>query len=393
MDPIKFHPNQYFGIYIHYPFCVHKCSYCDFYSLGEGKNQSKDELQYHELIIKEIDLWIEKFISINQTKVTSIFFGGGTPSRMSLDSLGLILEKIRSSFELKQNLEVTIESNPEDLNLQKIDSWQKLGINRISIGVQSLKKKHLETLDRYVDDSKYNEILYIIENSQIKNINADLIYGIPGQTKLEFFEDIQSLVNAGVQHLSLYSLTREKGTKYYRDSENDPSKSPNEDLQEIIFKELPFYMNNLGFNWYEVSNYSKPDKECQHNLCYWMMNSYLGLGAGAHGMIENKRFYHPKNFIHYKKHILENNLNCEMEKVDYFPEFLLNAFRLLKHMNLNSLFQNLNEIEIEKFKKILEIWKQKKLCIWDGSNFQWNEQGILILDSLISECFSSVKAD
>jgi oxygen-independent coproporphyrinogen-3 oxidase len=361
--------------------------------LGEGKEQKSDELYYHELIIKEIYLWILKYPSLKNKRITSIFFGGGTPSRMKEDSLDQILRCIEKEFNLAEKCEITIESNPEDLSLEKIKKWQTLGINRLSIGIQSLKKNHLNTLDRYIDEEKYENILRTIAHSEIKNISADLIYGIPGQTKDEFFEDVISLVNSGLNHISMYSLTREKGTKYHRDSENDQNLMPNEAIQEEVFQELPLFMHKLGFHWYEVSNYSKENMECRHNLSYWMMNSFLGLGAGAHGFIENTRTTHPKNLIQYKKYISENMLKCGFENHEFFTEFALNSLRLLYPIDLRTAQQNFTDRDYSILLKSFETWNNLGYCFWDGSIFQWKKEGIILLDSLVSDLYSKVKSD
>jgi coproporphyrinogen III oxidase-like Fe-S oxidoreductase len=206
--------SGYAGLYLHFPYCIHKCSYCDFYSVGIGKNQTPDQSLLFKNYKKEFDLRISLDPSILNYRFDTIFIGGGTPSLANLDLLTGLLDYIKSKLNFAENTEFTMEMNPEDISPEKIELMHKIGVNRVNAGIQSFHKDLLTTLDRYNDEEKYSQVLKNLSTSKINRFGIDLIYGIPGQTLDMFLSDLNRSIDARVTHISLYSLTVEKGTEY-----------------------------------------------------------------------------------------------------------------------------------------------------------------------------------
>jgi len=366
------------GIYIHFPFCIHKCAYCDFYSIEIGKYGSNFQKEYFESLKKELNFRIQEN-KIQSFKVDTVFFGGGTPSLANKKELEDFLNYLNKKLFIDSNVEISLEANPEDINLENLQAWAQIGINRINVGIQTFYPNLLKKLDRYYQVENYNTVLDKLSQGVIPRYGIDLIYGIPTQTKEMFYEDVQKAIQSNVKHLSCYSLTVEKGTNYSRWIYEKKATAPNEELQVEILTELPTYLESYGYFQYEVSNFSQREEECQHNLGYWLMKPYLGLGAGAHGFYLNKRYANSRSLEAY----LKGNFDKKGENVNSYMDFILSTFRIFSLVNLIS-FQDF-WIHTKNFTQKLEEWKNKGDCFWDGTWFKWNPKILPILDSYILE--------
>lgn len=366
------------GIYIHFPYCVQKCSYCDFYSIGIGKNFFEQK-EYFQTLEKELEYRLKEFPSWQNFSVSSVFVGGGTPSLADFKKLQKLFIKLKEIFSFSYDSEWTLEANPEDINLENLEKWKELGINRISVGIQSFHPSILEFLERYYDKEKYFQVLELLEKKIIPRYSIDLIYGIPNQTLEMFYEDVNIALSHNVEHLSCYALTVEKGTEYSRKISQKQKPSPNEDIQVEILNTLPKYLHHNGLEIYEVSNFAKLGQECKHNLQYWKMFPYLALGVSAHGFTGDARYANPRSILAY----LKQNFGSLKQEKNLYLDFLLCVFRIMKKIDLKS-FESFWK-NINGFEKKLESWSKQHICFWDGKIFQWNLNSISLLDKYIYE--------
>lgn len=374
--------NSYLGVYVHFPYCFKKCDYCDFYSEGIGAAPANDEKSLFQSYKKEILDRANHFPEIKNRTIDTVFFGGGTPSKASGKHWKDLLDFLRSEFSFSDNPEISIEVNPEDLSSELLAEYNSIGINRVNVGVQTLEKKGLEFLGRHYDADRYHSLVDVLTKSPIKRVGIDLMYGIPGVTKESFLSDLSLFLKEGLPHLSLYSLTLEKGTQYSRDVTDHKKTEPEENLQSEILIQLPKILKDQGYLWYEVSNYAKPGFESLHNLKYWTYEPYLGIGPGAHGMIAGHRYGNPRNAGLYQK----KETSTKYESIDPTTELSLTLFRLFSPFRyLDFIDTYLDPKSKSKYLKTIEGWEKKGLCRVEDGVFQWNPSALLLLDDLILE--------
>lgn len=281
-----------FALYLHLPFCVHKCPYCDFNSYGLEDYLKKNQLtstsveeRYTAALISELSARAAE-PDWEGREISTIFFGGGTPSLFSLDSLAQIIHAIHRHFKLCDDIEITLEANPgtirEELAQEKLFGLRKLGVNRISMGTQSFNNKKLAKLGRIhrVEDA----VLAVanVRAAGFENFNLDLMYGIQGETIAELRVDLEEITKFSSQHISAYCLTIEPGTEFGRLAKKGHSITVDEELQAEMYDFVKDSLQARGYQQYEISNFAKPGEACRHNLAYWSGVDYLGLGAGAH---------------------------------------------------------------------------------------------------------------
>ncbi len=377
--------NNHFGIYVHYPYCFQKCDYCDFYSEGIGKDPAKNEHELFDAFIKEILDKKQLFTDLKNKTCDTIFFGGGTPSKASVQSIERILGTIRKEFQLESEIEISIEVNPEDLDRNLLLDYASIGINRVNIGVQTTKEEGLNFLGRHYDKEKYKSLPEVLTNSPIPRVGIDLMYGIPGVSLEDFYLDLNTFLSINLPHLSLYSLTLEKGTQYSRNVKDSKKAPPKEEEQIKILSELPSFLASYGYEWYEVSNYSKPGLESQHNLKYWTYEPYLGVGPGAHGFLDGKRYGNPRNTNLY----LREPTKVKWENADPNSELALTLFRLFSPFLYKEFIETyLSPKYQEEYLKRIKEWEKRGLCTIQNSIFQWKKEALLSLDDLILELIS-----
>ncbi|MDV6235238.1 radical SAM family heme chaperone HemW [Leptospira ellisii] len=366
------------GIYVHYPYCIQKCEYCDFFSLGNGKNPIPDEVGLFERYKSEILRRIEDDPSIQKMEYDTVFFGGGTPSRAEPERIADLIRFLRETFSISKTSEITIECNPEDLTPSFLEAVSDAGINRISVGIQTFHPERLRFLGRHYDPDRYGAVLETVKASRIENFSADLIYGIPGQTLEEILNDILRVLSYGGKHVSLYALTVEKGTEYSRKVIDRISPAPEEEIQEEILRLLPDLLKPYGMEQYEVSNYSKPGYGSVHNLKYWTLEYYLGIGPGAHGYLPKGRYSNPRNVETYKR----RNFSEEYLKPDLYEELILSVFRLFRPVDLRSFYGLIPE-KRAALERHLETRSGAGNFEYKNGTFRWKPEAVLFLDSEI----------
>ncbi len=279
------------GLYVHIPFCKQKCAYCDFISFGGAL--SEFERSYTEALAKEIlEYKVEEKI-----KVDTVFFGGGTPSIISAESLKKITNALRESFEILPSAEFTLEANPKTVTKEKLSAYSELGVNRISIGLQSIHENELKSLGRIHNFDEFLESYELCLNEGITNINVDLMYGLPSQTIKSFSETLDKVIALSPSHISAYGLILEEGTRLCEN--RDSLTFPTEDEECEMYYTAAKKLKDAGYSHYEVSNYAKDSLECRHNLKYWRDEEYIGLGLAAHSYFGKKRYANPVGFTEY----------------------------------------------------------------------------------------------
>ncbi len=278
---------QYLSIYVHIPFCVRKCNYCDFLSFN-AKREVVD--RYFEALKREVGLTASK-----NAVVRSIFFGGGTPSFVDADKICDVLRDIKSSFAISEDAEISIEVNPASAMFEKLCAYRKAGFNRISIGAQSLNDEELKVLGRAHDSKMFFETFENARRAGFDNINVDVMSALPGQSLESYLATLGKVIELRPEHISAYSLILEEGTPFY---EMDLD-IPDEDTDRAMYHETKRILAEAGYHRYEISNYGLDGRECYHNKVYWRRGNYLGLGIGAASMIDNKRWSNTRDIERY----------------------------------------------------------------------------------------------
>jgi oxygen-independent coproporphyrinogen-3 oxidase len=272
------------ALYIHFPYCLYKCHYCDFNSYAVEFSEDL-ETSYCKALVEEME---KSFQSIPPSQIGSLFFGGGTPSLFSGKSFEKILDSLTSLAGVRAGCEVTIEMNPKTITLEKIRDYLKAGVNRFSLGVQSFEDRYLSPLGRLHSGQEAKEALLLIRKAGAENFNLDLMFGFPSQTPEEVLEDLREALQFEPAHLSFYNLTLEDGTLLKDQHQKGKIRLPDNEIQARMYEEGVDYLESRGYHGYEISNFSKAGKESRHNLSYWRYEDYLGLGAGAVGFLRKE---------------------------------------------------------------------------------------------------------
>lgn len=379
---MHFKPNTN-SIYIHIPFCIKKCNYCDFYSVT---NCSKQD-EYVETLFIEIEKQ-SNFFEPNNI-VSTIYFGGGTPSLIEPQKLEMLISKIRSTFKVEKDIEITIEINPDDVNPFFIEELVKTSINRLSIGLQSTYDDILKILGRRHNALQSFNAIKSFQKMGYNNISIDLIYGIPDLTLKMWCNTINKAIELGCQHISAYDLTIEKGTPLYSLQEDGKFIKPYDDIIFEEYKTLVNTLTNTGFQQYEISNFSLPNYQSKHNSNYWTGNSYLGIGAAAHSYKKPYRFFNTNNIDKYIS-CMKNDMVChEKEKLnndDMFNEYILTSLRTTKGIDLHYIKTNFENYYNHTIKAIKKFEISKNATLTENS-FTLTIEGFWVSNYIISELF------
>ena len=285
-----------FGVYIHVPFCATRCGYCDFNTYTPSETESSYEA-YLVALEKELELAAEKVGRMADT----VFVGGGTPSLLGAEGLGRILGKIRNTFGLPTDAEVTTESNPESTSPAYFEGLKEAGFNRVSLGMQSASTPVLKVLDRQHTPGRAVEAAKEAKRAGFEHVNLDLIYGTPTETDDDVRASLDAVLSAEVDHVSAYSLIVEDGTAMARKIKKGQLPAPEEDVYADRYEIIADRLESCGFDWYEVSNWAKPGGECRHNLLYWQGGNWWGAGPGAHGYVDRFRYFNVKRPEKYEQ--------------------------------------------------------------------------------------------
>lgn len=370
--------KQKVGIYIHIPFCTIKCIYCDFYSL---ENRQDSIPIFFKSILKEIDQFE---VGNNNIDIDTIFIGGGTPSLISPDLIEKLLIKLSDHYNLEDVEEITIEANPGEAPSDNLKAFYDLGINRISIGVQSLQKEILKFLSR---NHSSEDVFNTIKNAKkagFNNINCDLIFNIPGQQKSMWKDDLNSIIELDIKHISCYSLIVEKNTKLFQLVNKKTVMMPNDDKSAEIYKWTQDQLKDKNFIQYEVSNWAKSDSECIHNMHYWKIEPYFAFGPSAHGFDGKKRYWNVRSLDGYIKSIENNKSPIEsselLSKKDIVNELIGFGIRTRKGVELNKIPNSFKQSVYNSIKSNHKKWG--KYFILNKDNLKLSKRGFCFADAI-----------
>lgn len=377
------------SIYIHIPFCDHKCIYCDFYSIINFDNKDR----YIETIQKEIS----HYKSYNEGReVKSIFFGGGTPSILDPDDIQLILESIHSAFAVNENAEVTFESNPGTVDAGKLKEFKNLGINRLSVGVQSFNEEELKFLTRIHDRQTALDTFRLADKCGFDNVNIDLIFNLPGQTKNIWEATLNEAVNLPVTHISAYSLILERGTILNKMVLDGNIKLSDSEFDADLYEYTIDFLEKKNFLQYEVSNFARPGYKCKHNLVYWQHKEYLGLGPSAHSFIGNTRWW---NFSSLKMYIDKVDQDgCGTAGQEQLGTSELLEEHVMLHLRSEGLDLNLfNKLYGNEWISIngvyLDTLKKERLISYNNNFIKFTKRGYSICDEILAKFQTARRAD
>jgi oxygen-independent coproporphyrinogen-3 oxidase len=374
------------GLYVHIPFCIQKCSYCDFVSIS---NQSCIP-DY----IKALDFEIQRK-SKQDYLVDTIYFGGGTPSILNDNEISCLCQSIYNHWHVMDKPEITIEANPGTISLKKIKAWNLLGINRINLGIQSFHDQHLQQLGRIHNAKEALIAIHCLKDAGFQNVGLDLIYGIPNQTLNEWNKDLLQAISFSPQHLSCYLLTYEPGTQLYQLRQNKKIFSLPDSSVWKMMQSLFHTMAEYDYDHYEISNFaSSPHFRSQHNQKYWQHMSYIGLGAASHSFINHKRFWNCADVAEYIQRILNHrdpienyeNLNLEQQIIEYI--FLgLRQQNGINTYEFDTLFPYCFK---EIFKEVLKELEPAGYLVVSKDSCRLSEKGKFFLDSICQRLINAI---
>ena len=371
------------GLYIHIPFCVRKCKYCDFNSFKLNIDEKK---KYLSALSKEMELYKEK---IGQKEIDSIFVGGGTPSILNEEEIKILFDNINLNFKIKEDAEITMECNPGTLTLNKLKTMKKCGVNRLSIGVQAVQNHHLKYIGRIHTFEEFEKNYHEAKKVGFDNINIDLMYALPNQTKEDWMESLEKVVNLNPTHISAYSLILEENTELFDMYERKEFKLLDEDTDIEMYEYTINYLKSHGYNQYEISNYAKKGFECKHNILYWKCENYVGIGTSASGFLDEIRYNNLCEIDKYEELILNGKKPIEWEEKlsikDKIEESIFLGLRMNEGIKFKD-FKNKYDFNfLEEYKNEIEKLTKLQLIDINETGMKLTQKGKEISNSVFVE--------
>jgi putative oxygen-independent coproporphyrinogen III oxidase len=379
MDSFMLIQQPSLGLYIHIPWCVKKCPYCDFNS--HQQQGDLPEVDYVAALIKDLE---QELTLLDSPSLSSIFIGGGTPSIFSAAAIKTLLDAVRHRIPFDDDIEITLEVNPGTAEQEKFSGFRAAGVNRLSIGIQSFNDAHLAKLGRIHDSAQAASAVETAKAAGFDNFNIDLMHGLPGQTPTEAIEDLRRAIELNPTHLSWYQLTIEPNTIFYNTQPSLPKEDALEEIELAGFELL----HSMGFYRYEISAFAKTGKQSQHNTNYWQFGDYIGIGAGAHGKIStvtnakiNRRWKtrQPNDYLNNPP--LAGTQSVTAKELPL--EFMMNVLRLTNGVN-ERLFEEKTGLSLELIAPMRNRLISKGLMV-DGPQIATTSLGFRFLDTVLNE--------
>jgi len=370
------------SFYVHIPYCIKRCGYCDFNTYTPSELQDGATLEivsndYIDAVLREIE-------SAPKDQVPTIFFGGGTPSLLPAHDLGRVITAIKARNGLTADCEITLEANPDSVTQEKLSAYLAAGFNRISFGMQSAQPHVLAVLDRTHNPANVKRAVDMARAAGFESISVDLIYGTPGESLEDWRSTVTEALSLDIDHISAYALIVETGTKLAAQIKRGELTMPNDDLMADMYLLVDQMCNDTGLNWYELSNWAKPGKECLHNIAYWKSANWWGLGPGAHSHVDRKRFWNVKHPTAYKQKLFAGESPIadseELTAEQLRDESIMLAIRMRTGLALSLL--------TDAAKENLEAYKSSGHLEIVGHAIQLTAQGRLIADRLVREALA-----
>lgn len=363
------------GLYIHVPFCVKKCDYCDFVSYSGCFDMEKD---YVKALLREFEYY-------RGEKIDTVYIGGGTPTSLKCESLTEILNGVFSCFCVAQNGEVTVECNPKTADKEKFLRLADSGVNRLSIGIQSADDKILSEIGRIHTKADGEKCIMYGLDAGFSNISADLMFGLPGQSVESVIKSVDFLTSMPINHISCYGLILEEGTPLYRRVKAGEVSLPDEDTEFFMYRKISEKLSEKGFRRYEISNFSKCGFESRHNRKYWDAKEYIGCGAAAHSYYKGERFCHNADLSGYIKNPLERQEVCHLSDKDKMCEFMILGLRKGEGVDNKEFYKRFKKSLFDEYKPIIERFAKIGLLEVDGDFLKLTEQGVYVSNTVLCE--------
>ena len=371
------------GLYIHIPFCVTKCKYCDFNSFKIDLNE---KIKYLNYLGEEMKLYKEE---IKNREIDSVFVGGGTPSILNENEINILFEKIKENFNIKSNAEITMECNPGTLTLNKLKAMKKSGVNRLSIGLQAVQNHHLKYIGRIHTFEEFEKNYHDAKQMGFDNINIDLMYALPNQSREDWMESLEKVVKLNPTHISAYSLILEENTELFKMYERDEFNLLDENTDIEMYEYTINYLKSHGYNQYEISNYAKDNFECKHNVLYWKCEEYVGIGASASGYFNGIRYNNICELDNYEKMILEGEKPIEWEEKlsikDEIEESIFLGLRMNEGIQISDFKEKYNFDFEKEYKNEIEKLSKMELIEIDNNLMKLTQKGREISNSIFVE--------
>ena len=374
-------------LYLHIPFCVKKCNYCDFLSAPAGE---ETRAAYVDALLEEI----RGFDEPEDYEVVTVFFGGGTPSILPGQAIFRIMEVLREKFSFRKGAEITLEANPGTVDKEKLSFYKKAGINRLSFGLQSADAEELKKLGRIHTWEKFLESFQLAREAGFSNINVDLMSALPGQTKESWEKTLRQVLALQPEHISAYSLIIEEGTPFYqlyekdverRDAGEEPELLPSEEEERAMYEATGRILKEQGYLHYEISNYAKPGRECCHNLGYWQRRDYLGFGLGAATLLNPVRYKNTENLEAYLGGDFSKKEFFVLTKDNQIEETMFLGLRVLEGVSKEQFREHFScELNVV-YRKELEKLEQEGLLEEEGDFVRLTSRGIDLSNPVLAE--------
>lgn len=375
------------GIYIHIPFCKRKCAYCDFLS-GPATVEVQDK--YMEQLLSDIKSMENK----EQYEVDTVFIGGGTPSVVSAKWIFKLMETLKAEFRVCETAEISIEANPGTVTKESLEIYRKSGINRISFGVQSMEDKELELLGRIHRREDFLQVFYLAREAGFTNINVDLMSALPGQTVDSFTNTLKEVAKLEPEHISVYSLIIEEGTRFYEEYREDelireqglmPKWLPSEEAEREMYENTREILAEHGFYRYEISNYAKEGFACKHNLKYWDRKEYMGFGIGAASLLKESRFKKTESLTDYLHGDFEKKDVEQVSQEEAIQEFMFLGLRKTAGISKQDFYQSFHKELEDVYGNVLKKLVKDNLLIETKVGYALTEQGLDVSNRVFAE--------
>ncbi len=371
------------GLYLHIPFCIQKCGYCDFLSAPAGREEREAYVQALEKEIRSYGDFAGGY------RVSTVFVGGGTPSCLEASQTERIFEAVKDTFEIERMPEISMEMNPGTVTKEKLQAYKNCGINRLSIGLQSVRDSNLRLLGRIHTYEEFLENFRLAREAGFQNINVDLISSLPGQTEESWREELKTIAELSPEHISVYQLILEEGTTFYEKYAAHPELLPDEETSRAIYQATEEVLGQYGFHQYEISNYAKEGRECRHNLKYWERDDYLGLGLGAASMVRNIRMNNTGDMKTYLEKCGEpKTMRTDvqfLEEPRQIEEFMFLGLRKTRGISKKE-FRRVFGRDIELvYEKALKKLFSSGMLLEKKDRLYLSKEGVLLSNAVLSE--------
>ena len=369
-------------LYLHMPFCVRKCAYCDFLSFPSG---AKTQRMYAKRLMEDIGVMGKRY---GEIPVETIFIGGGTPSVPDSGLIVEIMEHVRHAFHVADGAEISMEANPGTVTREKLTDYRKAGINRLSFGLQSANDRELKLLGRIHTWAEFLESFTLARECGFANLNIDLLSALPGQTCESWKETLSRVTDLDPEHISAYSLIIEEGTPFGEryGSEEGRKLLPDEDSEREMYHETKRFLKDCGYERYEISNYAKPGRECRHNIGYWTGVPYLGLGLGASSYLDGCRFTVNPDMKQYLEE--KPGMFADIEKLtkkDMEEEFFYVGLRMTAGVSLSEFERRFGISAKEVYPGLMETFVKEKAARFEGDRFVLTDYGLDVSNYIMAQ--------